>query len=289
MAKLLWDAIGERQYEAGVDRGVLYLPDSNGVYINGKAWNGLINVTEKPSGAESNPQYADNVKYLDLYSAEDFGCSIEAYTYPDEFLQFDGSAVPTPGVTIGQQLRKSFGFSYRSLLGNDVEGEAYGYKIHCVYGAKASPSEKAYQTINDSPEALTFNWEVTTTPRAVEGHRPTAIVVIDSTKVDPATLAELETLLYGDTGVDPSLPTPDAIISMFADGVTIVTPTQPTYNNGTHTLTIPTVTGVTYYVDDEVITSGAHVITADTIVTARPNTGYVFASGVDDDWFFDYS
>lgn len=215
MAVLTWDQVGERFYETGVDHGVLYIPDVTGVYDTGVAWNGLTSVSESPSGAEATPMYADNLKYLNLYSVEEFAATIEAYTYPDEFAQFDGIVQPTPGVNVGQQPRKSFGLSYRTRLGNDLLGEEYGYKLHLVYGCTASPSEKAYSTINDSPEAITFSWEVMTVPMAVTGHKPTSIITIDSTTVAPADLVALETLLYGAAAVEPALPTPDEVIAIF--------------------------------------------------------------------------
>lgn len=289
MTALTWDNVGERLYETGVDHGVLYIPDSQGNYVTGVAWNGLTNVSESPSGAEPNAQYADNIKYLNLFSAEEFGGTIEAFTYPDEFAQFDGLAVPTPGVLIGQQGRKTFGLCYRTKIGNDTEGDDYGYKLHLVYGCQASPSEKAYGTINDSPEAISFSWEITTTPVAVPNLKPSSTVVVDSTKVDPADLAALEQILYGAAGVDPMLPPPATVITMFSSGVTIVTPTQPTYDSGTDTITIPAVTGVSYYVDGVVVPAGPLVITEDTIVQAWPNSGYVFASGVDNDWAYDFA
>jgi len=216
MVPLTWDQIGERLYETGVDHGVLYLPDVAGVYNTGFAWNGLTTVTETPSGAEASPQYADNIKYLNLISAEEFGCTIEAFTYPEEFAECDGTALPEPGVAVGQQGRKIFGLSFRTRVGNDVEGTEFGYKLHLVYGCQAAPSEKAYATINDSPEALAFSWEVTTTPVPVTDYKPTSLIVIDSTVVDPADLASLEALLYGQAAVEPALPTPDAVITLFA-------------------------------------------------------------------------
>lgn len=289
MAKLVWDEVGKRLYETGVDHGVLYIPDSEGNYDDGVSWNGLYTVTESPTGAEPNAQYADNIKYLNLFSAEEFGATIEAYTYPDEFAQFDGLGVPTPGVVVGQQSRRMFGLSYRTKIGNDVDGDDFGYKIHLVYGCQASPSEKAYNTINDSPEAITFSWAVTTTPVAVTNMKPTSILVIDSTKVDADVLAALEQILYGDTGVDPALPLPNTVITMFSGGVTEATPTQPAFNAGTNTITIPTVTGVSYYIDDVVVAAGAVVITEDTVVVAQPNAGYVFTPGIDDDWFYNYT
>ena len=218
MSKIVWDKTGERLYETGVKNGVLYL-QTNGVYNNGVAWNGLTAVTESPSGAEATALYADDMKYLNLYSAEEFGATIEAYTYPDEFAECDGSKELVDGVVIGQQTRKVFGLCYRTVIGNDTDGEAHGYKLHIIYGAMASPSEKAYATINDSPEAITFSWELSTTPVNVTGFKPTASVVIDSTKADPTKLAALETILYGkdpttdggSDGVDPRLPLPDEL------------------------------------------------------------------------------
>lgn len=215
MAELSWDDVGEHFFETGVDHGVLYIPNEDGEYDNGVAWNGLVSVTESPSGAESNPQYADNIQYLNLISAEKFGATLEAFTYPDEFQQFDGGAEPTPGVIVGQQTRKPFGLAYRSRIGNDLESDDYGYKLHLVYGAQAAPSEKAYTTINDSPEAITFSWEISTTPVSVTGYRPAASLVIDSTKVDATALAALEEILFGSVGSDPALPTPDEVIAIF--------------------------------------------------------------------------
>lgn len=287
--ELVWDEIGKRFYETGVDHGVLYLPNAQGAYTNGVAWNGLTSVSETPSGAEPNAQYADNIKYLNLFSAEEFGATIEAFTYPDEFAQFDGLGTPTPGVVVGQQSRKSFGLSYRSKIGNDVDGDDYGYKLHLIYGCYASPSEKAYNTINDSPEAIAFSWAITTTPVAVPGLKPSSIITVDSTKVSAATLMALEQILYGDAAVDPAMPLPGTVITMFAGGITIVTPIQPSYNDATDTITIPTVTGVTYYINGDVVPAGPIVITQDTVVVARANSGYVFATGTDDDWFYNHT
>jgi len=218
MAKLIWDASGERLYETGVKNGVLYVMDNTGAYPLGVAWNGLTAVTESPSGAEPTPIYADDIKYLNLLSAEEFGATIEAYTYPDEFAECDGSAEIAVGVSIGQQDRKTFGLAYKTTLGNDTEGADHGYKLHLVYGCLAAPTEKAYSTINDSPEAITFSWEVTTTPVAVTGKRPTASLTIDSTKVDATKLIALEKLLFGDTATPAELPLPDEIATMFAAG-----------------------------------------------------------------------
>lgn len=217
MSRLVWDKTGERFYETGVKQGVLY-PMVSGEYPKGVAWNGLTAVTESPSGAEATPMYADDIKYLNLYSTEEFGATIEAYTYPKEFEECDGSAEIATGVTIGQQPRKSFGMCYRTVVGNDVENEAHGYKLHIIYGATASPSEKAYATINDNPEAITFSWEVTTVPVNVEGFKPTASLTIDSTKVDAIKLAALEDILYGKDAVEARLPLPDEIATLMAEG-----------------------------------------------------------------------
>lgn len=218
MARLVWDQTGDRLYETGVDRGVLYPITSGSTYGTGVAWNGLTTVTESPSGAESNPQYADNIKYLDLTSAEEFGFTIEAFTYPVEFEECDGSAQLAEGVTIGQQSRKMFGFSYRTLVGSDTEGTDHGYKIHLVYGCKASPSEKSRATVNDSPEAVAFSWECTTTPVNVNGHNPTSHLIVDATVAAAAKVTQLETMLYGDASSGtPKLPTPDEVYTLFQD------------------------------------------------------------------------
>lgn len=214
MARLEWDKTGEHLYETGVDHGVLYFPDQTGAYKNGVAWNGLISVSESPSGAEATGQYADNIKYLNLISAEEFGATIEAYTYPEEFEACNGNKelVDASGVYVGQQSRSVFGFCYRTMIGNDTDGQDHGYKLHLVYGCQVSPSEKAYQTVNDSPEALTLSWELSTTPINVTGKKPTALLVIDSTKVDSTKLAKIEAKLYGDeTSTGAVLPTPDEI------------------------------------------------------------------------------
>ena len=211
MAKIVWDESGKRTYETGVRNGVLYLQNESGVYDKGVAWNGLTAVTESPSGAEPTALYADDIKYLELFSAEEFGATIEAYTYPAEFEKCDGSASLGTGVTIGQQDRATFGLCYRTVLGNDVKGSEFGYKLHLIYGAKAKPSEKGYQTINDSPEAITFSWEVSTTPVNVAGFKPTACVTIDSTKIAPDKLTQIEALLYGGASQEAKLPLPDEI------------------------------------------------------------------------------
>lgn len=217
MAKIVWDQSGQRLYETGVKMGVLYVQDSSGAYPKGVAWNGLTAVNETPSGAEATPLYADDIKYLNLRSAEDFGATIEAYMYPEEFEQCDGSAELAPGVKIGQQARNAFGLCYRTVLGNDIAGNDYGYKLHIIYGATAAPSEKSYATINDSPEAITFSWEVNCTPVEVEGFKPTASLVIDSTKVDAEKLAALEAKLYGGESSEAMLPLPAEIAEIFKE------------------------------------------------------------------------
>lgn len=218
MPKLVWDQTGERLYETGVDRGVLYLLDESNKYSKGVAWNGLTAVSESPSGAEATDLYADNIKYLSMRSAETFGATVEAYTYPDEFGQCDGSAEIATGVLIGQQSRKTFGLCYRTVIGNDVNGNDHGYKLHLIYGATASPSEKGYSTINDSPEAITFSWEITTTPVNVTGFKPTACLTIDSTKANKTDLATLEGILYGTDEPDsvPRLPLPDEVAEIMS-------------------------------------------------------------------------
>lgn len=214
MPKLVWDNTGERFYETGVDHGVLYPQDTSGAYPTGVVWNGLTAVTESPSGAEATPQYADNIKYLNLYSAEEFGATIEAFTYPEEFAVIDGTASPAAGVTIGQQNRKAFGLCYRTLIGNDIDGTDHGYKLHLIYNAMASPSEKAYATVNDTPEAITFSWELTTTPVPVDDYKPTASITIDSTKLAEAKLAALEEILFGSDTETARLPSPNEVIEL---------------------------------------------------------------------------
>ena len=223
MSRLTWDKTGERYYETGVKQGVLYPIQADGRYSKGVAWNGLISVTESPSGAEASPLYADDIKYLNLISNEEFGATIEAYTYPDEFYECDGSSALADGVMIGQQKRKTFGLCYRTTVGNDVDGNDYGYKLHLIYGCLAAPSEKGYNSINDSPEAITFSWEVSTTPVSVKGFKPTSQITIDSTKIaegKKAKLTELEDILYGKDGdggstTGPRLPLPDEVATLF--------------------------------------------------------------------------
>lgn len=298
MTRILWDQIGERQYETGVDHGVLYRISNLGVYDTGYAWNGLTTVTESPSGAESNPQYADNIKYVDILSAEQFGATIEALMYPVQFEECDGSA-RVNGVSVGQQGRKPFGLSYRTLKGNDTQGTAYGYKLHLVYGATAAPSEKANTTVNDSPEAITFSWELSTTPvpvgtiNGVEW-KPTATLTIDSTTVDADDLAALELILYGSPGVDPRLPLPSEVLALFAAGA--LTPVNlnlaantPTFVSGTGVITLPTVTGIQWKVNGVNKAPGAQPALStgeSATVTGHPTAGYTLAAGSDDDWSF---
>ena len=293
MAVLQWDQVGERLYETGVDRGVLYIPDENGDYINGYAWNGLTTVTESPSGAEASPQYADNIKYLNLVSAEEFGATIEAFTYPDEFAQCDGTVLVN-GVMIGQQGRKTFGLCYRTRVGNDLDGTDHGYKLHLIYGALAAPSEKAYGTINDSPEAITFSWEVSSTPVDAGGsYKPTSLIVVDSTQVGATELAALEDILYGTVGDDPRLPLPAEVLSIIAGTITDVDmgtfANQPSYNDTTHVVTLPAVTGVQWKVNGVNKAPGAQpalTVGQTAEVTAHAQSGYNLVG--DSDWTFDY-
>lgn len=216
MARITWDNVGERFFETGVDHGVLYPQASDGTYIGGVAWNGLTTITERPTGGEANAQYADNIKYLNLMSAEEFEGTIEAFTFPDEFLVCDGTVEPVPGLQLTQQARRTFGLSYRTLIGNDIKGTEYGYKLHLVYGALAEPSEKARETVNDTPEAATMSWDFTTTPVSVTGYAPTAHLIIDSITTPTTVMEAIEELLYGDND-DAALPLPDAVIAMMDD------------------------------------------------------------------------
>ncbi len=290
MTALKWDQVGERFYETGVDKGVLYIPNG-GVYDNGYAWNGLTTVTESPSGAEATPIYADNIKYLNLISVEELGGTIEAFTFPPEFAQCDGTQSPNPGVFVTQQTRKSFGLSYRTKLGNDLLGSDYGYKLHLLYGATAAPSEKAYATINDTPEALAFSWAFTTQGVAVTGLKNTALLTIDSSKVTGANLTALENALYGTAGTSPRLPLPDEVIAMFAGSLTAVTPVAPTFVSTTGVITIPVVTGVVYRrADTNAVVTGTTTIAGTTgaslVIKATPAAGYSFTPNSDDDWSF---
>lgn len=254
MSKLVWDADGERLFETGVRNGVLYLKNSSGAYYTGVAWNGLTGVTESPSGAEATALYADDIKYLNLISAEEFGGTIEAYMYPDEFMQCDGSAAIVTGVVAGQQVRKPFGLVYKTEIGNDVDGNEHGYKLHLVYGCLASPSERSYSTINDSPEAITFSWEFKTTPVNVTGLKPTALLTIDSTKVDAAKLAQLEDVLFGTAATDPRMPLPDEVATIIGTSgaysvanylTNVTTSNAATTASGTYEATLTAADGYT--------------------------------------------
>lgn len=290
MTQLTWDQAGKRTYETGVDHGVLYVQDASGAYPLGVVWNGLTTVTESPSGAEATPMYADNIKYLNLISAEQFGATIEAFTFPDEFGVCDGTASPEPGFSIGQQPRKPFGFCYRTRIGNDLAADDAGYKLHIVYGASAAPSEKAYSSVNETPEAIDFSWAITTVPVAITGYKPTALLTFDSTKLAPAAMAALELILYGSSGVDPRLPTPDEVVAIYAGSLTTAAPTVPTFVSGTGVITIPTVTGVKYVRDD----TGATLTTTYTIpvsgqsivVRVVPLPGYKLPVPFDPDWMY---
>lgn len=226
MPKIVWDDVGAKIWETGVDHGVIYTPTAHGIYGGGVPWNGLVSVTEKPTGAEPNNQYADNIKYLTLYSAEEFEATIEAFTFPDEFAECDGVKFVADGVAVSQQARQPFGFSYRTILGNDTQGQDFGYKLHLIYGAMVQPSEKSYETINDSPEAIALSWDMTTIPVPVPNMRPTAHIVINSITVNSEKLAALETILYGSDTDNARLPTPTEIIEMFdsTDGTSFMSP-----------------------------------------------------------------
>lgn len=285
MAKLIWDELGDRFFETGLDHGVLYRRE-NGQYTNGEAWNGLTSVSAAPSGAEANAQYADNIKYLNLFSAEEFGATIECFTAPDGFLTFDGVRKTAGGLRISQQSRPTFGFSWRTKKGN-AENEDLGYILHFAYGCQTSPSEKAYNTVNDSPEPITFSWTLTTTPVSVPGYKPTAYVSVDTTdpSVDPDNLADLETVLYGSEGVPPRLPLPDEIDSILSNGIQSVTPVAPSFDD-VDTITIPSVPGVVYTINDVVQNAGAVTISQPTVVVAHPEQGHTFSGVFVDRWLF---
>lgn len=269
-SKLEWDATGEHYYETGVKMGVLY-PQVSGAYPKGVVWNGLTAVTESPSGADANPIYADDSKYLELRAAEEFGATIEAYTYPDEFAECDGSAEPVKGLRIGQQPRKPFGLCYRTVFGNDDKRDEYGYKIHLIYNATASPSERSYQTVNDSPEAITFSWEMTTTPVSITGdYKNTSCLIVDSTKVDALKLAALESVLYGQGATEARLPLPDEVISILGGmaeyDITLNRSNATIVKDSTLTLTAavnPAGTSVTWATSDDTKAS----VTQDGVVT----------------------
>ena len=294
MAVLTWDTVGSRYYETGVDRGVLYIPDAGGNYTNGVAWNGLISVTEQPSGAEANPMYADNIKYLNLYSVEQFGATIEAYTYPDEWNQFDGLIVmPThPGVYVGQQARKFFGLSYRTKLGNDTTGDDYGYKLHLIYNAVASPTERAYASLNETPEPIAFSWEITTTAVATSTvgsttFRPVSLITIDSTKANATALATLQSTLWGSAGGNPQLPSPDSVIASMATSPTAtkVVPAMPTgFAPAGGNITIPsTPAGVVY----KNAATGATLAAGATTIGTGAGTFGIYAVPASNAYYFD--
>lgn len=292
MTQLVWDQTSEREFETGISNGVLYPIDESGSYGDGVAWNGLTAVTESPTGAEVTKKYADNINYISLVSAELFEGTIKAFMYPDEWAACDGSATLAVGVTVGQQTRKPFGLVYKTLKGNDTEGQDFGYILHLVYGALASPSEKEYATVNDSPDAIEFSWKFTTTPVPVPGLKPSAILKIDSTKADAAGLEALEQQLFGQSGTDPTLPSPSDVIALLDATPTVVIATQPAFVAATGVITIPTVTGVQYYRGDThaplangstvtITTAGASLV-----IEATAKTGYVLAPTSDDDWSF---
>lgn len=296
MTKLTWDDPGTRKFENGVDKGVLYLSSGGGVYDSGYAWNGLTTVTESPDGAAATPKYADNMLYLNLYSVETFKGTIEALTYPDQFAECDGTLAPTPGVAVGQQHRRPFALCYRTRIGNDQNPDL-GYKLHLVYGAMASPSAKAYATVNDSPDALAFSWDFSTTPVGITTQingvtpRPSAFLTIDSTKVNAANLATLEDALYGTSGSSPRLPLPDEVIAIMSAGsVSSATPTQPGFTAAGGAITIPSVTGVQYRrADTNAVVSGTVTIATvgnSLIIYAVPLPGFSFPAGTDIDWQF---
>ena len=289
MTALQWDLAGEHRYETGVDHGVLYPSNEFGEYDTGFAWNGLVNFTESPTGGEANPQYADNIKYLNLYSVEEFGATLEAFTYPPQFEQFDGMSSPFPGVVVGQQRRGTFGLVYRTKVGTDLNDDA-GYKLHLNYGLTASPSEKQHTTVNDSPEAMTFSWDIMSLPVPVTGLKPTSTITVDSTIVDPDALADLEDILFGTIGADPRLPLPDEVIALFDGSVTEVQTLNPTFVSSTGVITIPTVTGVVYRrADTNAVVSGTVTIGvagAFLTIRARATDGYVLSDTSDDSWTF---
>jgi hypothetical protein len=292
MTALTWDDVGERRFETGVDHGVLYHPDETGAYGDGEAWNGLTTVTESPSGAAATPLYADNIKYLNLIAAESFEATIEAFTYPDSFAECDGTVELTPGVFVGQQSRKLFGLAYRTRIGNDIDGQDHGYRLHLVYGALAAPSQKAYATVNDSPAAIAFSWTVSTTPVAVTDNKPTALLTIDSTKVDATRLAALLDILYGTVGDDPRLPLPNEVLTIMTTGETDVDlrdgAKQPSFVDATGVLTLPAVTGVQWRINGANVTSGvkpAIAAGASIEVDAVATSGYNLVGN--DHWTFE--
>jgi hypothetical protein len=289
MTKVVWDDTGNRRFETGVDQGVLYpLNPSTQLYDTGFAWNGLTMVKEQPTGAASNPQYADNIKYMTLLSTELYGGTIEAFTYPEEFGACDGTVTPVDGVVIGQQARQMFGLSYRSKIGNDVSPDL-GFKLHLVYGAIAAPAERDYATVNASPGPVQFSWVFETYGVPMANMKPVSLIEIDSTEVDSTALSNLMDFLYGTSGSAPSLPMPDAVLALFSGSVNMITLTAPTFD-GAHTITIPSETGVTYYVDGVVHTAGSQLLTSGQkkVVTAIPSNGYVFNKPFVAEWLFTF-
>lgn len=289
MTVLAFDAAGEHKFETGVDRGVLYLLNTeNGLYDSGFAWNGLTEVKEKPAGAAPNKQYADNIAYLTLLSAETFSLEVDAFTYPDEFGVCDGTVSPEAGVAVGQQSRAVFGLSYRTKVGTDANSDA-GFKYHMVYGLLASPSEKDYQTVNDNPAALAFSWSCDSTPVAASGFVPVSLITIDSTEVDPTALGTLTDALYGTSGTDAHLPLPDTLLALFAGSVTSITLTAATFD-GAHTITIPTQVGTQYYLDGVPHAAGTVTLTTGQhkVVSAVAQPGYVYNKPVVTEWLFSY-
>lgn len=292
MTRLTWDALADRLYETGVDHGVLYLPDESGDYTDGVAWNGLETVTETPAGAAATPTYADNIKYLNLIAIETFGGTIQAYTYPDEFGVCDGSVELSPGVRAYQQRRQTFGLCYRTKIGNPLDADDHGFKLHLAYGLTAQPSEKAYASINDTPAPISFSWTFESIPIEVTDNRPTALLTIDSTKVDESVLSDLMDILYGESG-PARLPLPDEVAAMFKATITAVDmgiyANQPTYVSGTHVVTLPTVTGVLWRVNGEAVSDGAQPaldVGETSVITAHAAAGYQLTG--DTDWTFDY-
>lgn len=291
MSRLVWDKSGEHLFETGVDHGVLYPQAVDGSYPLGVAWNGLTKVSEKPTGAEATALWADNIKYLNLYSAEEFEATIEAYTYPDEFAVLDGSASLADGVIIGQQNRAAFGLCYRTVVGNDIQGNDYGYKLHLIYGAQVSPSERSYETINDSPSAITFSWEMKTVPVNVTGFKPTACVTIDSTKADAAKLEALETILYGAENVDPRMPLPDEIAAIFGEQVGSITLDVKRLNltvGGADGLITATTVPDNAVVDWDVTDTGIATVSGGTVSPVAAGETVVVASiSVDGEIYYD--
>ena len=292
MTRLQWGAAVDRKFETGTDRGVLYHPNNLGLYESGTAWNGLTAVNLTPSGAESNKQYADNGPYLNLISAEEMGATIEALFYPNAFERYNGVYQPVPGFSIGQQDRPSFGFSFRTLVGDAVQGTSRGYKLHCLYACQAAPSEKNNQTVNDSPEATAFSWELTTTPvpvGTVNGNelKPTAYLSFDSTLLPASLMDDLVDILWGSASTEPRLPQPAELVTMF--DLDLVAPDAPTFVSGTGVITIPSVTGVVYSIGGTPVTAGPQTALdpeETAVVTAAPDDGYYFAEGTVTTWSF---